>query len=445
MTSTPKKSTEAEDVLEFLNSLPENKDKGAAAFRAKSNKGTVAKDKEDVLDFLDELEKSDLRKDKKPPVVEAEKAAAKPVDAGEGTEKVVEEEKKKKEEGDINEEEEDDEGTSTIEGDFNIDPLSSLSNWWSSSGSSAVNSLWNNAKSIQQKASQEASKLANEATKKLGDEKENVERRVNAFKFLSENFESILNGLNVDQYDEFLKIHLIHDLVNFNGLEGVIKSQFKKVLKQVQGDIFIEVVKQGTVSKAGERRYSVGAHDGVKKLNLFEGGVVDGDKLNWANLKSSIQSTEKPIEKPAEKEKPTGDEKVEAEAEAEAQTDLNMSRIFIAVLAVHPAGKTNDSEFDTIDSHSPTSFQFRVILKDIGHNISIVSETQSFPIQWAKWIEYNDEKPEKKDSQKKEEEEEEDTDDEVDPAEWVKDWIDQGLALTIGVLAQEYVVKRMGF
>lgn len=401
--STPKKSTEAEDVLEFLNSLPENKDK-SSAFKAKSNK----KDgKEDVLDFLDELEKSDLRKKEKKNEKKQEKEETPEVkeEVNEVKETVKEEKEKEKEKEKEEEEEE-----------F-IDPIASISNWWSSSGSNAVNSLWNNAKSIQQKATEEASKLT-EATKKFQEENLDNEKFKSSLNFISKNFESILNNLN-DEYDEFLKIYLIHDLINFDSLlNQLIQANFKKVLKQVQGDIFIEIIKQNTLNEKVQRRYSIGNHDTVRQLNLFQGSIQDGDKLNWANLNSSIKSFE------------------ELNKSSEIEKNLNISNIFISILPVETVSKAQSEEFISIDSNSSNTFKFRIILKDINHKISLISETQSFPIQWAKWMQYD--KSDGKDEEKLQ-------DEDIDPSEWVSTWVDQGLNLTIGTLAQEYVIKRMGF
>lgn len=82
-----------------------------------------------------------------------------------------------------------------------------------------------------------------------------------------------------------------------------------------------------------------------------------------------------------------------------------------------------------ISSSSPRTFQFVIYLNDPDHEIQFSTVSQSFPLQWAEWLDSPDSKFENSN---------------VDPREWVVDWVEEGLGLSIGVVAQNYVCKRMG-
>lgn len=393
MTSTPKRSTEAEDVLDFLNSLPD------------TGKKDVKKTDADILEFLDELEATD--KGKKDTKKESHLAAP------------VKEREDEAETGAKTETTEEDKGplpTTTEEEqeqDF-VDPIASISNWWSSSGSATVNSLWSNAQQLTQKAQEEATKLAKDANiderlKKLQGLQldEETRKRIisagddidpsKALGFFTKNFNTVLSSIM--STDEVLKISVTHDLENYN-VDSQISKSFKKVMKQVQGGIDIEIVKNtGKV------------HDHDKRnLNIFQGKAIDGEKLALANLETSIKSADT----------------------SEVDSDISSSNLFISILAIQPIHKDTETETIVIDSTSSESFHFLVILKDTTNDISILTRSQAFPIKWSHWldgssVDVNEE------------------DEGVDPAEWVKNWIYDGIGLSMGILAQSYVVKRMGY
>lgn len=87
--------------------------------------------------------------------------------------------------------------------------------------------------------------------------------------------------------------------------------------------------------------------------------------------------------------------------------------------------------------------QFAVYLHDPLHSLSFSALSQGLPRKWANWL----------DAQSS------DTNDEsglpdsiqqilaeggVDPREWVAEWMEESLALAVGVVAQKYVARRMG-
>lgn len=376
--------SEADDVLEFLNSLPESEKDGK-------------KDDSDILNFLDELEKSDKvggKATKNPTKVEQPAQPTK-----ESTEQVKEEAKPAIPEAlETKETKEREPEQETF-----VDPISSISNWWSSSGSATVNSLWSNAQQLRQKAQDEATKLAKDANidehmKRLQLD-ETRQRILNAGEdidpsralgFFTKNFSQVYNSIMTT--DEVLNISLIHDLENYS-VDSLVTKSFKKVMRQVQGGIDIEV-----------RRSTSKDHD-KRNLNIFQGKGIDAEKLAFANLETGIKNLVKLDE------------------------EIRSSDIIISVLAVQPLA-TTDSESLLIDTSLNTSFHFLIILKDITNDIEITTKSQAFPIGWANWL---DASTEGVDSE------------EVDPAEWVKEWVYDGIGLSMGVLAQSYVVKRMGY
>ena len=93
------------------------------------------------------------------------------------------------------------------------------------------------------------------------------------------------------------------------------------------------------------------------------------------------------------------------------------------------------------DPHHAGNFSFTVVLKDISNDITAITRSQAFPTSWVEWLEGETKK--NKESKKGDDNEDEE-DDIVDPGEWVKDWIEDGLSLSLGILAQTYVIKRMG-
>lgn len=428
MTSTPKKSSEAEDVLEFLASLPESDQSKLKDLKDKKAKNGNADDS-DILDFLDELEANDQKKKK-----------TKDIKSEEKKDNNQQEPKKKEEKSEEKPEEETKEQTEVSKDTDNNnddelpelnDPITSLSNWWSSSGSATVNSFWSNAtqqaNNFAQKATEEASKFAkdnnlDESFKKLqnlqideetrkkilsNNEEINLPDPSRAFGFLTKNLTNVLNS--IVQTDEILKIQLIHDLENFNNLDQLLTKNFRKVIKQVQGGIKIELNKNSTLRNHNKRN-----------LNLFNGKLIDGEKLAFANLENSINSFK----------------------QEEIEDEVRSSKLFISILPIHISSTSgNKDDIVPIDNQSNGSFSFTIILKDITHDITIITRSQAFPIKWAHWLDGSV----NTDDSDQDKNDDENQDEDVDPSEWVKDWIDDGLSLTFGVLAQTYVVKRMGY
>ena len=433
------KANDADDVLDFINSLPESTDKaGKSATEPGANGGKS----DELLDFLDELAQHELTQTKSQPNLKFEpkkkkdesvdKVVAEKKDGGEPIEPSVVESggKEEAEEGSGDKTSKQD-GSGEVDDaarELDIDPIGSISSWWSKEGSNKVNSLWgsiaSNAHQISEQTFQLASNTTNEINKqrqKYLSQDEALSSRLNSL-FLNVS-QQITQGL-MDKDDELLNVLLIYD-VNLNYLDKLINEQFNKVMNQVEGGIKVSVTNFNHTHKQESDRYV--------DLNMFYGKSIDGEKLGFANLESSIKDYVKITEESKEKT-----------LHLEAIDDVNQSNIFISIQPISTGVESasaeqsqNDNGAIIIDPSNQNSFSFTIILKDITNNIIIVSKTQPFPLIWAKWL-----NGEELDSFKQENGEDIEG---VDPTEWVHTWIKQGISLSFGVVAQQYVIRRMGF
>ncbi|GMM44960.1 Mtc1 protein [Pichia kluyveri] len=401
-------SKDEKEIFEFLDSLGDDgKDGNGKEVGNNSNNNSSGNNNNDdgeILDFLEELEnKKETKREETPSTavttesVELEKE-----------EKYVKEDPK--EEPTTREEQ-----TQTEQV---IDPITSIASWWSNTGSTQVSSqltsLWGTA----QKQAEEAIKIAKEQkidTKQIDELNKGLNKGLSFFNgTINEVFEKI-NKLN--QNDETIKIILIHDMENLIGINNLIKLTFEDVLsQQVDGIIDIKVIENSKVK-------TIDSSINTEKVNLsmFNGKGSDADKLILANIENEIK----------EQEKNNKEEKKEgAEGEGEEEKE-NETIIYLSLLAwtINKDFEIKQSKEIDINSYSPTSFTISCILKDEKHNIIINSQSQPLPLQWAKWVEG----------------EFEGNSEEIDPSDWVYGWIRNIINNLIGVIAQDYVIKRMGY
>lgn len=427
---------DTEDVLDFINSLPDSKS-GTPAPRTKK-----AESNDDFMDFLDELSahekaskaagtskgKFEPRKKEDKPAKAAEPARAAAVaPAAPVAEETVETEAPKEEEG-------------------VIDPIASISSWWTTEGSSKVLSLWGLLTSNAHQLSEQTYQLASNTSQQLSHQRQkflaensgvaepeqilHITSRLNLI--LTTMSQQIKDGL-IDKEDELLNILLVYDLNNVDYLDSLCAQKFNKVMGQVEGGIKV------TVNNFNHKHELRGGH--YCDLGMFHGKAIDGEKLCFANLDSSIKDYVKITELEQQSEH-KGEDEEKSEAQSEPQDQINTSNVFIAIQPI----STGTNEARDVDASAPVlieannadSFAFTMILKDITNNITLVSKSQPFPLRWAKWVagEHADVNAIFGEAGEGEES--------VDPSEWVRDWLRDGLGLSFAVLAQEYVTKRMG-
>lgn len=504
--------TNADDVLEFLDSLPQDKknnndnDKKNDLSQNNSNVSsstTNNKDKgnDDILDFLDELEKSNLslsNKDtrntstsKKQDVADNKEKDDIPVDVNlndDNQDTTITEETTTK----ITH---DDEKNAILNEDPLNDPISSISSWWNSSGSATVSSLWSKtttqAAQLKDKISQEQNNLLSQSASKLKDihlkdytdlkKLQDMNIPTNRFTELAKNLTKIVIG----DTEEVLRIHLVHDLINYPTLSLTVHEKFDSILNdQVQGGIRLFIDEWGkpnqknsfdSNSLISNISKSINNNE-AKKFNVFTGKIVEGEKLAFANLDNAINLFNKSQSKiKADKEqiaKENDDtEKQElndqqmkhiSNGNNEENEDASIIDIFISIIAITPETahtSSNDDKDTVIDASQPNNFSFTIILKDITNDITVTARSQGFPSKWIKWIEEDSketsidddateteaEVKNEKSSQENNAEEEDEEEESINKSEWVQNWIDEGLSLALGTVAQNYVLERMEF
>lgn len=444
----PQKDTD--DVLDFINSLPDSKS-GTPKPTTASSKDDKQENKEEFLDFLDELAAHEKAKPATPKQKSKASFEPKKVDSTKTSPEALKSvDELEQEDGAAVDAAAAAAGTSGEGADNEIDPIGSISNWWSKEGSTKVSSFWGSIASNAQQISDQTYQLASNTSNQLSQQRQKILKenkfnpeQITQLDYLGDKLNSVLSTMSqqitqglIGPDDELLNILLIHDLDNVNYLDKECSNKFNKVMNQVEGGIRITVNnfnhKQGEIS------------DDVENLNLFYGKIIDGEKLCFANLESCIKdySTYNLVEIKKEVEDVEGKEGAETEDGAEqdtsvtsAESSINKSNIFISIQAI--TSKTNteekvESEGDgpiLIESNNHDSFSFTLILKDITNNITIITKTQPFPLVWAQWLNGEGKV----------------ADENINPSEWVKDWIKDGLSLSFGVLAQQYVIKRMGY
>lgn len=88
---------------------------------------------------------------------------------------------------------------------------------------------------------------------------------------------------------------------------------------------------------------------------------------------------------------------------------------------------------------------FAMYLHDPIHGISFKTISQAFPAKWAEWLDAPANTTAVGEEQQLPQEIQEIIESGgVDPREWVSEWMEEAISLSIGILAQRYVARRMG-
>lgn len=316
-----------------------------------------------------------------------------------------------------------------------IDPIGSLSLWWTTEGSSKVLSLWGSLASNATQLGESTFQLASNTSQQLSHQRhkflaENPALEAEQITHLTGKLNSILSTVSqqikdglIDKEDELLNIFLVYDWENITDLDNLCARKFDTVMDQIEGGVRV------TVNNFNHKHEQADQPDGTQHydLGMFHGKAIDGEKLCFANLESSIKDYLK----------------ITAEEKSEDNKDeIVTSNIFIAIQPICTGLQSTESDVKSnpvfIEANNASSFAFTMILKDITNNITIVSKSQPFPLRWARWLagSHDDvdavfagddgEAPG------------------VDPSGWVNVWIKNGLELSFAVLAQEYITNRMG-
>lgn len=428
-----------EDVMEFINSLPDSKS------------GTPKPEgKEDLLEFLDELaahEKKPLKLEPKAKAKDEALAESKPKATAtakgakdkSGTKATATGDKAPAEvpktptkaRDEAGKDPSGEESLDSANKELEIDPLNSITNWWNKEGATTVSNLWGSITNNASTLSESTYKLASDTTNQINNKrqeflKEQEEHGGKSFDQIN-TLTTKLNGIFVnitDQIsllnseDELINVITVNDFKHLDYLNDVVYKNFNKVMSQVEGGIKVNV---NSYNNYHEDSLPASQVD----LNMFNGKLLDGEKLCMANLDSSIKNFTKMLEFET-KEQTEINEKMKL---------INKSNVFISFQAINNltnlANESEDSEI-VVEQNDSKSFVILMVLHDTTNKIVIKTKSQAFPLVWSQWLKHENL------------EQFEDYED-IDPKEWVKDWIKQGVNLSVGIMAQQYVVKRMGF
>lgn len=260
-------------------------------------------------------------------------------------------------------------------------------------------------------------------------------------------------------------IHITHDLVGYPSMDPLIHGVFSRVMSQVEGGDLL-VVQRGHESSS--RRYSDGSAgwrdgpwwrqtDGPRELGLVK-GMVEGTKLCRAGAESYANeyfAAHGGIEAA----------KTRATEDLSESNPVRTSDIFLSVQAISvDADKTlfagsasaeKEKEASAVKEQEEEDEHvcFAVYVLDPVHEIEFSTVSQSIPSKWIRWLDAATPlTPGSNDGTQ-------DTpfdggipDDikdiiesgGVDPREWVAEWIEDTLNLSVGIVAQRYVARRMG-
>lgn len=254
----------------------------------------------------------------------------------------------------------------------------------------AFSSWWSQATATVQKTSQAIQQFKPEDTQQ----------------FMDKGIDLISNVIQTINFrDEIIHIHLVHDInidIVSHSLRAIIKDSFTQVMsEQVDGKIEVRISESST-PQATES-------NSVLNWNMFQGKSIDVEKLSAANIKAAVKDN--------------------------GETEEKITNLYISIV---PYTTSSNEEIDSdltepISSISSNSFTFFTKLEDINHNIIISANSQPLPLKWSKWLknDYTDEESKSLDQ--------------IDPKDWIEKWIIQTLDTNIGIIAQSYIIKRMGY
>lgn len=313
------------------------------------------------------------------------------------------------------------------------DPIASLSSWWQKSATG----FWDSAASAVKQAEAKVRELQPEVVQTQKHALESLNDSMSKFKLGGDLIQSTLSSVldtiapPISRHEQ-LQIYVFHDMIGYSSIDDIVYSVFERVMQQVEGGGSLSM----TVQKGKERHAAKNDTD-KRELNLFKGPIDHAQKLAAASIDEFLRSDAYAAKKEAlSKKNVTVDEDGRISESHDTQKTDASARISNICLSIQPSSAevavptgSSQEESNLIFSGSTHTFQFVIYLKDPDHNIEISTVSQSFPIQWAKWLDSSDDELDLSS---------------VDPREWVIDWIEEGLGLSMGVLAQSYVCRRMG-
>ncbi|CRG90243.1 Maintenance of telomere capping protein 1 [Talaromyces islandicus] len=269
---------------------------------------------------------------------------------------------------------------------------------------------------------------------------------------------------------ERLQIHITHDLSGYPSLDPLIYAIFARVMSQVEGGDLL-VIQRGQESSPrrgsefGFQVSTAGWHDGPWWRTVTPGnprsisavkGTTEGTKLARASAESYAAeyfSSRGGVEEAAK----------QASAVLSESNPVRSSDIFLAIQAISQtsakdlfqAGPTAEKSSTPggvveVAEASDEEILFAVYLHDPVHGIAFNAVSQAIPQKWVDWLDApappaeDNNNPQVPRVTTPEAIAEIVESGGVDPREWAAEWVEESLSLSVGVVAQRYVARRMG-
>lgn len=273
---------------------------------------------------------------------------------------------------------------------------------------------------------------------------------------------------------ERLMIHITHDLVGYPSLDPLIYGVFNRVMAQVEGGDLMVIqrghensIKSPSNEKGG---FFAGGHsaagwrDGpwwrdvnsARDFGLIK-GLTEGTKLCRASAEAysteffsssgGIAAARQRAIEPVSESNPVRSSDIFLAVQAILADDDNQ------LFAGAPSAEKDKESSDVVDEESRNEVVcFAIYIFDPVHEIQYSALSQSMPARWIRWLDApspltpassNDGAAVDVDSVPEEIRDIVESGG-VDPREWVSEWVEEALTLSVGIVAQRYVARRMG-
>lgn len=283
---------------------------------------------------------------------------------------------------------------------------------------------------------------------------------------------------------ERLLIHITHDMRGYPSLDPLIHGVFSRVMAQVEGGDLL-VIQRGQESTPSRSRSSTsgdrpffsshsdaGWRDGPwwrqvdipRDMGLVK-GLPEGTKLCRASAEAYAN----------EYFAANGGIEVARQRAIENASESNPVRtsdLFLSVQAIVTGGdnglfagsSASEKEKETSpvkeeeNSEDDETVCFAIYILDPVHEIQYSGVSQAIPAKWVRWLDAPPSSatpltPASGDQDYPEDSFDRNVPEEireivegggVDPREWVAEWVEEVISLSVGVVAQRYVARRMG-
>lgn len=276
----------------------------------------------------------------------------------------------------------------------------------------------------------------------------------------------------ISQHERLL-IHITHDLVGYPSLDPIIYGVFSRVMAQVEGgDLMVvqrgheNTIKSPSNEKSGffsGGHSTAGWRDGPwwrdvgspRDLGLIK-GLTEGTKLCRASAEAysteyfaasgGIEGARERAIEPVSESNPVRSSDLFLSVQA-IVTDED-KELFAGAAA---SEKEKESSAVAEEGSNDAQVCFAVFILDPVHEIQFSAVSQAVPARWVRWLDAPS--PLTPASSNDGSGEVENVPEEirdivesggVDPREWVAEWVEEVLTLSVGVVAQRYVARRMG-